>query len=67
LEIDTSKIEKNDVIIFQYLYGLHMMQENVGLVVDTFFNFWIGRNEFLILIDKELKRINEDMITYRKI
>tara|TARA_B000000557_G_C20771705_1_gene442135 strand:- start:390 stop:605 length:216 start_codon:yes stop_codon:yes gene_type:complete len=67
LEIDTSKIKKNDVIIYQHLYGLHIMKEKVGLVIDIFNNFWIGRREYLILSDKEIKKINEDMITYRKV
>ncbi len=43
------------------------MKEKVGLVIDIFNNFWIGRREYLILSDKEIKKINEDMITYRKV
>lgn len=67
MESEECKIKKNDIIIYQHLYGLHMMTESIGLVINTFFNFWIGRNEFLILSNNKLTRINQDMITYRKI
>jgi len=67
LESEECKIKKNDIIIYQHLYGLHMMNEKVGLIIHVFFNFWIGRKEFLILTNNKLARINQDMITYRKI
>ena len=67
MELEDSNVGVNDVIIYQHLYGLHMMNENVGLIIHVFFNFWIGRKEFLILTDNKISRINQDMITYRKI
>lgn len=67
MESEECKIKKNDIIIYQHLYGLHMMNEKVGLIIHVFFNFWIGRKEFLILTNNKLARINQDMITYRKI
>lgn len=61
------KIKKNDIIIYQHLYGLYTMEEFVAIILNTRFDFWLGRNELTIFANSKILKVKEDMITYRKI